>query len=99
MKYFHRALPRSPVNVLCCVLFLSRFMRPAPGLSLADTAATYHFCKQRLDRQGGAVLSSIRFACTLRPDRVEVELGRMLSCVFTVPGRRASCWEQGFVVT
>lgn len=47
-------------------------MHSTPALSLVDTTVTYGYCKQRLEQLGGDVLGSIRFACPLRAEHVEV---------------------------
>ncbi|CAM9241172.1 unnamed protein product [Hapterophycus canaliculatus] len=52
----------------------ARFMRRTPQQVLIDTEGAYESCKRRMEREGGVVLSSIHFTCSVRPDRVEVRV-------------------------
>ena len=65
---------------VCASLFTPpvtrRFLRTTPQLVLDDTEAIYRSCKQRMEREGSTVLSSIHFTCSVRPDRVEVRRRR-----------------------
>lgn len=53
----------------------ARFMRRTSEQVLVDTERAYQSCKRRMARDGGVVLSSIHFTCSVRPDRVEVSVG------------------------
>lgn len=52
----------------------ARFMRRTPQQVLTDTEGAYKSCKRRMERDGGVVLSSIHFTCSVRPDLVEVRV-------------------------